>query len=180
MSRVSFGEQDCPPRGAARHCQVRRARSLLSMQALAAGSRAPQIPDLDFGSGATVLFFYKVTCPVCQLSAPAVQTFETSYPGRILGIGQDPGEKLSAFSRTYGIGFPSRADTPPYELSNAYGVRVVPTTFLINTDAEVLGVVQSWDRAGMNDLSRRLASLVGAEYRPISEDGDGLPAFRPG
>ena len=150
------------------------------MQVLAAGSQAPEIPGLDFASGPTVLFFYKVTCPVCQLAAPAVQTFETSYPGRILGVGQDPDERLSAFSQTYGIGFPSKADTPPYELSNAYGLRVVPTTFLIDTAGHVVEVVESWDRTGMNGVSRRLASLVGAEDRPLSDSGDRPPPFPPG
>ena len=60
------------------------------MQALDPGSSAPPIPGVDFDTGPLALFFYKVTCPVCQLAAPKVAEFQRAYPGRIVGVGQDP------------------------------------------------------------------------------------------
>jgi len=126
-----------------------------------------------------VLFFYKVTCPVCRLAAPKVQSFELAYPGRIRGIGQDPPVKLAGFGSEFGMTFRSSSDPPGYPLSRAYGIRVVPTVVLVDSGL-VAGVVESWDRDGLNELSRRVASLAGLEYAPISEAGDGLPPFRPG
>jgi thiol-disulfide isomerase/thioredoxin len=144
------------------------------------GSTAPSLPGIDFSAGPTVLFFYKVTCPVCQMAAPPVSRFERAFPGRIRGIGQDPQEKLADFESAYALGFPSIPDLPPYEVSNAYGIRTVPTTFLVDSDSSILDTVESWDRDGLNRVSKELAALVGADFAQISEPGDGLPPFRPG
>ena len=150
------------------------------MSALDPGSSAPPIGGVDFAAGPTVVFFYKVTCPVCQMAAPKVGEFERAYPGRIVGIGQDPEDKLAEFDRELEMGFGSVADLPPYELSNAYQIRVVPTLFLVSPEGVVLESVESWNRDGFNQVSKHLAALTDAEYAPISEPSDGLPSFRPG
>jgi peroxiredoxin len=150
------------------------------MSALAVGSKAPAIPGVDFGTGPLAVFFYKVTCPVCQMAAPKVQGFEAGYPGLIVGIGQDPREKLAAFEDQFGMTFRSMVDAPPYDVSNAYGIEVVPTTFLVDADGIVLDAVESWDREGLNRISERMAALTGAGYAQISSTSDGLPLFRPG
>lgn len=152
----------------------------MEREPLQPGSVAPPIPGIDFSSGPAALFFYKVTCPVCQMAAAPARRFEEAYPGRIRGVGQDPEEKLVEFDRTYGLGFPAVTDLPPYQVSDAYGIRAVPTTFLVAQDGSVLDVVESWDREGLNRLSKELASLLDAEFTLISEASDGLPPFRPG
>lgn len=144
------------------------------------GSPAPSVNGIDFSGGPTVLFFYKVTCPVCQMAALPANQFQQAYPGRITGIGQDPEEKLAEFDRIYGLGFPSVADLPPYQVSNAYGIRVVPTAFLIDQDGSIQDVVESWDRDGLNRVSKELALMLGADFASISNPSDGLPPFRPG
>src|SRR6266516_4274892 len=129
---------------------------------------APAIPGVDFRTGPLTLFFYKVTCPVCQMAAPKVQGFEAAYPGRILGIGQDPQEKLVAFGDQFEMSFRSLVDAPPYDVSNAYGIEVVPTMFLVDAEGTILDTVESWDREGLNRISERLAELTGAGYAEIS------------
>jgi peroxiredoxin len=148
--------------------------------ALTAGTKAPSLPGVDFQAGPLALFFYKVTCPVCQMAAPRVQGFEQAYPGRIVGVGQDPEAKLAVFAGECGMGFPSLMDPPPYDVSNAYGIAVVPTTFLVDRDGTVLDAVESWDRDGLNRLSARLADVTGSPPTEISNPSDGLPPFRPG
>jgi hypothetical protein len=123
--------------------------------------------------------FYKVTCPVCQMAAPAIERLAQAYPGRVFGVGQDPPAKLAAFGSTYGLTLPTTEDPPPYPASRAYGIRVVPTVVLVEAGS-VADVVESWDRDRLNSLSRRLAESLGLENRPVSEPGDGLPVFRPG
>ena len=150
------------------------------MAELQVGSKAPTVPGVDFGAGPTALFFYKVTCPVCQMAAPAAGKFEQAYPGRIEGVGQDPEEKLTEFDRQFGLGFASVPDLPPYGVSEAYGIISVPTLFLVSSDGTLLESVPSWDRDGYNSVSERLAKLLGVDPAPISEPSDGLPAFRPG
>jgi len=151
------------------------------VSALDVGQVAPDIPGVDFGrAGPLALFFYKVTCPVCQMAAPKVQAFEDAYPGRIVGVGQDPPENLARFKAEYSMSFASLPDLPPYDVSNAYGIEAVPTMFLVNGAGTILASAESWDREGVNALSHQLADLTGSAYRSISEPGDGLPPFRPG
>jgi len=150
------------------------------MEPLAPGSPAPQVPGVDFADGPHIVFFYKVTCPVCQLAAPRAERFEQAYPERIVGVGQDPPENLQSFEREFGMTFRSIPDLPPYDLSNAYGIRVVPTAFLVDEDSKIVQAVESWDRDGLNDLSLRMSESIGSPYGSISEPSDGLPSFRPG
>jgi thiol-disulfide isomerase/thioredoxin len=143
------------------------------------GSWAPAIPGAD-ASGPRVLVFYKVTCPTCQMAAPKLEGFEEAYPGRVVGIGQDPDPDLEAFSRGHAMSFPSLSDLEPFDVSNAYGIEHVPTVVVVDADGVVADVVESWDRDGLNGASATMARLVGATPVPISDPSDGLPAFRPG
>jgi thiol-disulfide isomerase/thioredoxin len=149
------------------------------VQPIPPGSPAPSIPGGERGGGPGVVFFYKVTCPTCQLAAPVAERFASAFPGRFVGVGQDPRKKLDQFAEELGLSFVSVPDEPPYELSNAYGVRTVPTLFVLD-DGNVADVVESWDRDGWNRAAARLADLAGITVEPPSHQGDGLPPFRPG
>jgi peroxiredoxin len=150
------------------------------MAPLRPGAAAPRIAGVDLSSRPAALFFYKVTCPVCRMSAPKATALERAYPGSMTGIGQDPVAGLEAFSREHGLGFGSIADAPPYPVSDAYGIEVVPTLFVIDDSGMVADAVESWDRAGYERASRALAGLTGAPYVEVSNANDGLPPFRPG
>jgi hypothetical protein len=117
--------------------------------------------------------FYKVTCPTCQVAAPVAERLFASLGERFVAVAQDPPERVSAFSTEFGVTFPSVPDAPPYPMSDAYGVRTVPTVFAVE-EGNVVDVVESWDREGWN----RVASVLGAGE--VSHQGDGLPPFRPG
>lgn len=152
---------------------------MMADQPLMAGSPAPSIRGTDLSRGPRALFFYKVTCPTCQMAAPAMQRLEEAFQGRLVGIGQDPPEKLDAFAREYGLAIHSVPDLPPYPASNAYGIRTVPTVFVVN-DGTIADVVEAWDRSGLNRAAAALARLLGRDPVGISAPGDGLPPFRPG
>jgi len=102
--------------------------------------------------------------------------------GRVIGIGQDPADALSAFARVAGLELsePPVPDAPPYALSDAYGIEAVPTLVLVGTDGHVEDVVRSWDRDGYNRAAARLAEMEGTEPLVLSAPDDGLPSFRPG
>jgi peroxiredoxin len=147
--------------------------------AIAIGAHAPRV-DGASQAGPHALLFYKVTCPTCQMAATPLDRFETGYPGRIVGVGQDPDDALEGFSASYGMSFPSSSDLPPYVASNAYGIEHVPTLVVIDAEGRVADVVESWDRDGLNRASATLAALLGTDVVTISDPSDGLPAFRPG
>jgi hypothetical protein len=150
------------------------------MSPLPVGAVAPSIPGVVFGEGPVGLFFYKVTCPTCQLAAAPTGRLELAYPGRVVGIGQDPPERLEAFAREFGMGLRAIADLAPYPMSNAYGIESVPTLFLVGDDGTILESVGAWQREGFNRVSLRIAELTGMEPVEISTPSDGLPALRPG
>jgi peroxiredoxin len=147
--------------------------------ALSVDSRAPHVPGAT-SDGPHVLVFYKVSCPTCQVVAPAIDVFERAYPGRLYGVGQDPIRDLVRFADEFGVAFPSVSDSAPYEVSNAYEIEHVPTMFIVDAHGMVADVVESWDRAGFNRASATLAALLGVSPVVISNPQDGLPEFRPG
>jgi len=147
---------------------------------VALGELAPAVPGVDFGAGASVLWFFKVTCPVCQMGAPKIELVDRAFPGIVTGIGQDPGSDLTAFGKEHGTGIRAVPDVEPYPVSNAYGIEVVPTLVVVGGDGIVADVVESWTRDGYNRAAETIAKLVGSETVVISEPSDGLPPFRPG
>lgn len=147
---------------------------------LQAGTVAPALPGVDFAAGPTVLWFFKVTCPVCQMAAPVARALADAYPGRVVGIGQDPPEKLAQFDRTYGLGLEAQADLPPYALSNAYGITVVPTLFVVGADGAIRDSVESWDRDGYGRVTQELGEMLEADPADLGAATAGLPVFRPG
>ena len=150
------------------------------MAVIAVGDAAPLVPGGVVHEGPVALVFYKVTCPVCQMAAPKIDALARSYPGRVVGVGQDPPDELERFGREFRMDIAAVADVPPYDVSNAYGIETVPTLFVIDGAGVVADEVVSWDRAGYNRASARLAELLGVEPVTVSEPSDGLPPFRPG
>jgi hypothetical protein len=148
------------------------------MRPLAPGEEAPPIPGADLGTGPRAVLFYKVTCPTCQLAGPVAERLARALPEGFVAIGQDPAERLDGFRDAFGD-FPATPDLDPYPVSDAYGVRTVPTIFVLR-DGRVDDVVESWDREGWNRAAARLGELSGRGIGPLSQAGDGLPPFRPG
>jgi hypothetical protein len=148
------------------------------MSPLRVGDVAPEVPGLS-GDGPRGLFFYKVTCPTCQLAAPVMGRFERAFPGWVIGIGQDPEAELARFTERYDMGIASIEDPSPYEISAAYELESVPTLYLVN-DGKVVASVGAWDREGFNGVAATLAELIGATPVIVSDADDGLPEFKPG
>jgi thiol-disulfide isomerase/thioredoxin len=150
------------------------------MAVIAVGDAAPLVPGGPVHDGPVALVFYKVTCPVCQMSAPRIDTMARFYPGRVVGVGQDPPDELERFGREFRMDIAAVADVPPYDVSNSYGIETVPTLFVIDGAGVVADTVVSWDRAGYNRASARLAELLEVEPVTVSDPSDGLPPSRPG
>jgi hypothetical protein len=149
------------------------------MEPLRPGDRAPPIPGSTEDRASRAVMFFKVTCPTCQLAAPVAERLHRAFPGRFVAVGQDPREKLDQFSVDLATSFRAVPDQSPYPVSNAYGIRTVPTLFVLDGD-RVVDVVESWDRDGWNRAGARLGALVGVPAEAMSWEGDGLPPFRPG
>jgi len=150
---------------------------------LAPGDPAPalDLPDASSGESVTdpwrqgpvVLAFFKTTCPVCQMAAPKVQTLAESGV-RVVAVGEDPPPELRSYAERHGQEVTTVSEPAPYPVSDAFGIDTVPTLFLVDEGGTVRDAVVSWDRDAWN----RFAAAAGGA--PVSDEGDGLPAFRPG
>ncbi len=150
------------------------------MSPLQVDDLAPEVAGVEFGDGPVGLFFYKVTCPTCQMAAPTMGRFARAFPGRVVGIGQDPEPDLARFTREYEMGIASVEDAPPYPVSDDYAVESVPTLYLVGDDGRVLESVGAWDRDGFNRVASKLAELTGTDPVLVSTPDDGRPDFKPG
>ena len=150
------------------------------MSPLAVGTIAPEVPGVEFGAGPVGLFFFKVTCPTCQLAAPVMRGFEESFPGHVVGVGQDPMSTLDRFADDFDMGIRIVEDERPYRSSAAYGLESVPTLYLVGDDGRVLDVVGAWERDGFNRVAAALAERLGQDPVLVSTPDDALPDFKPG
>ena len=92
------------------------------------------LADLIAG-GPVLLAFFKVTCPVCQMTMPFLERLHQEGGLRIYGISQNDAEDTREFNRYFGVSFPTLLDSEEagYPASNAYRISSVPTMFLVAT-----------------------------------------------
>lgn len=124
----------------------------------------------------TVVAFFKVSCPTCQLSLPFFERLsKTSKTHRVLGVSQDPTDDTSEFAARFGITFPLLLDTAEagYPASNAYGLSHVPSVFLVEPDGSISWSMEGFDRMKMEDLGRQTG---GKPFAP----GEFVPEWKSG
>src|SRR3954452_4525087 len=147
--------------------------------AIATVAQAP--PDAGATlEGPHVLVFFKVTCGTTQLATLAIERLAREFPGRVVGVGQDPQPALDSFASEYGLTLPLVPDLDPYEASDAYGIVSAPTAVAVADDGTVLEVAESWDRDAWNRLAGEVADALGVPAATVSDSDDGLPDFKPG
>lgn len=155
---------------------------------LGAGESAPdfQLRDLTgqtvslkeaLTRGPLLLGFFKVDCPVCQLAFPFLERLHRSGNGTVqfYGVSQDGVRATQSFNREYGVTFPTLLDEADrgYPVSNAFGISVVPTVFVIEPDGKIGWVMESFVKKDLEALGARLGT---ATFQP----GERVPDYRPG
>ena len=159
----------------------RRQRVLLST-----GARAPEfrLARLDGGeaslkdliaNGPILLAFFKISCPVCQMTFPFLDRLHTAGRIPIYGVSQNDEEDTRDFNRRFGVTFPTLLDREEngFAASNAFGVSSVPTMFLIERDGTISRVIEGWARTEIEWLG----GIAGAApFRP----GDNVPQWKAG
>lgn len=137
----------------------------------------------DGTSALTVLSFFKNSCPTCQLAVPYLERLYQAYQQkgvRFWGIEQDPADQSKEFARQYGLSFPVLPETAPYPVSNAYGISIVPTIFLIDGTGQVLSSTVAFVKQELKNLSQEIAKRVNIAPAEIFASGDTAPALKPG
>jgi peroxiredoxin len=162
------------------------------MVALAPGTKAPRFrlkaltadhPSLESAlkdNAAVVLAFFKVSCPICQLTFPYLERLHRSYRQIPLwGVSQDDADQTSAFARMYGCSFPMVLDddlstTVAYDLTN------VPSIFLVLPDGSIGQTTVGFVKADLEELNQQMARLAGSQLKPLFTSADEVPVLQPG
>lgn len=127
------------------------------------------------GRGPALLAFFKVSCPVCQMTFPFLDRLHRQAGGKlqILGVSQDNAADTREFNRECGVSFPVLIDRRGYPASNAFGIDTVPSLFLVEPDGKISLAGGGFSKRDLEAVGRR----VGAS--PFQAE-DRVPDFRPG
>ena len=125
--------------------------------------------------GRVLLAFFKVTCPVCQMTMPFLERLHASGKLAVCGISQHGARDTREFNQYYGVTFDTLLDSEDegYPASNAYGISSVPTMFLVEPDGKISRVIEGWSKADMEAL----ASAAGVS---LFRREDNVPAWKAG
>jgi peroxiredoxin len=160
---------------------ARRQRELLKL-----GSRAPEfrLARLDGGetslqeiiaNGPALLAFFKISCPVCQMTFPFLDRIHT--PGRlaIYAVSQNDEEDTRYFNEHFKVALPTLLDSEDngFPASNAFGISSVPTMFLVERDGTVSRIIEGWVKQDIEWL----ANTAGVA---LFRQGDNVPQWKAG
>ena len=125
--------------------------------------------------GPVLLAFFKVTCPVCQLTLPYLERIHAGAALPIYGISQNDADDTREFNAEFGLTLPMLLDTEEsgFPASNAYGISHVPTLYLVGTDGRIARVIEGWSKQDMESLG----SSVGVR---VIQPGENVPAMKAG
>jgi peroxiredoxin len=133
--------------------------------------------------GPVVVAFFKISCPVCQFTLPYLQRLAERYAGdsaTVIGVSQDDERGTKEFNREYGVTFPTLLDEPGYPVSNAYGLSMVPTIFLIEPDGRVKISCMGFDKADLEKIAGDLSQRRKIAAAPLFRADEVIPAQKPG
>jgi len=133
--------------------------------------------------GSVVAAFFKVSCPVCQFTLPFLQRLADRYAGdniTILSVSQDDSKSTAAFNKEYRLSLLTLLDGSGYPVSNAYGLSMVPTIFLIEPDGTVKVSSMGFDRADLEKIATELSNRKKIAAAPLFRPDERIPASRPG
>ena len=125
--------------------------------------------------GPALLAFFKISCPVCQLTFPFLERIHSAGALRIYGISQNGPGDTREFNQEFGVTFPILLDSEEngFPTSNDYGISSVPTLFLLERDGTIANVIEGWRKREMEALA---AQTGGGLFRP----GDYVPEWKAG
>lgn len=145
---------------------------------LAEGAIAPDLRIGDWSlaaalkNGPVLLAFFKISCPTCQLTMPFLERLAGA--AQLAAISQDDGTGTDQFRKRFHIAIPAVLDAgPAYVASNLYGIRNVPSLFLVEPSGRISMAVTGFSKAHLEQLGERFGV-------PVFRVGEEIPVFRPG
>lgn len=113
-------------------------------------------------SGPLLLVFVEADCPTSRLALERLQRAAGAFAtrgGSIVSVHEDSPEVAARTMRRCRASFAALSEPEPYAVSEAWGLRTVPTAFLVGADGIVKRAIEGWSHA---DYAEALAEGAGA------------------
>ncbi|HME08481.1 MAG TPA: TlpA disulfide reductase family protein [Bryobacteraceae bacterium] len=125
--------------------------------------------------GPALLAFFKVGCPVCQMTFPFLERMAHNKAVQVIGISQDETGHTQQFNQRFGVTFQTLLDASAdgYPASNAYGISSVPTLFLVERDGSISKSSEGFCKRDLEQLGERMG------VKPFRAD-EKVPELKPG
>lgn len=136
----------------------------------------------DSGSTPTLIVFLRVSCNTCDLAFPYVNRLRETYPEgwNLWAISQDETPKTQAYADRFALTYPVLIDAPALDASLLYDPPSTPAFFLIGQAGRVDFTLEGFDKVDLNEISRRIAVMIGDDPVEIASADDGNPPMKPG
>ena len=118
-----------------------------------------ELPDLndrklrlsDLKGKIVFLNFWATWCPSCKIEMPSMEKLHARLKGKNFAMVavdlQEPASRVKAFVKRYKLSFTILLDSKG-EVGSLFGVRSIPTTYILDTDGGIIGMVlgpREWD-----------------------------------
>ncbi len=133
--------------------------------------------------GPVLAAFFKVNCPTCQYTFPFLERLYQqlhAQGAQVWGIVQNDAADGKRFARDYGITFPILVDDQHYTTSRAYGLKYVPSIFLIGRDGQIVRSSEGFVKADLLEIQKSLAQLLGTTPGALFQPTERIPEYKPG
>jgi peroxiredoxin len=162
---------------------------------IATGDAAPQItlPDAAEGTdydlaealkkGPALIGIYKSSCEASKTMFRMLEQIRLTHPAdrlTVWGVAQDSPNVTRSFIRRIGITFPMLIEGDDYPVSREYDIEATPTVFLIDQSGNVVWQGMGFQTAAIQELTGKIAELLGTEQVDVFEGLDDVPGWVPG
>jgi peroxiredoxin len=133
--------------------------------------------------GPVLIAFFKVSCPTCQYTFPFLERLYQQFRASGIqhwAISQDDARNSQSYDREFGVTFPILIDDYPYETADAYGIKFVPTLFLIAPNGTIEFMGDGFAKADLLAIQRWFAKHFSTSPPPLFLPNERVPEFKPG
>jgi peroxiredoxin len=152
---------------------------------LPAGAQSPKfsLDDLDgiphalaeiLSRRRVLLVFYKISCPVCQMTLPFLERL-THGSLQIVAISQDSSAATRRFRTKFGLTMLTLLDGEEdnYPVSNAFGITHVPSMFLVEPVGNISLATEGFVKTDLETIGTRAGVA-------LFRDDESVPAWKAG
>ncbi|MFB3923861.1 MAG: peroxiredoxin family protein [Terriglobia bacterium] len=133
--------------------------------------------------GPLLAAFFKVSCPTCQYTFPFIERLYQQFRPKgiqVWAVSQDDARASRQFAKEFGTTFPVLIDEYPYQASRKYGIKYVPTLFLIPRHGKVELVSDGFAKADLIEIQQWFAKSLSSQPPALFLPNERVPEFKPG